>query len=130
MANLHANPHPNRHNELEQMLHALKLPSFADAFSALALKATKESLSHEAFLYELARLECEQRNQRRIERHLHQSKLPREKILESFQVERLSPTLRLQLEQLKSGQFVEEASNVIVVGPPGVGKTHTIHYPY
>lgn len=126
MTNLHPNQNSNRHSELEQMLHNLKLPAFATAFSALAIRASKENLSHEVFLYELARLECEQRNQRRIERHLHQSRLPREKTLQSFQLESLTPALRLQVEGLKSGQFVEEASNVIVVGPPGVGKSHII----
>ena len=115
---------PNRHDELQTMLRDLKLSAMATACSQVALKAAKEGLSHEAFLYELARLECEERTQRRMERYLQQSKLPREKTLHHFRVERLSMPLRMQIERLKSGAFVEQAQNVLLVGPPGVGKSH------
>lgn len=114
----------NRHNELAQMLHTLRLPAVAAAANSVALKATKEGLSHEAYLYELVRLECEQREQRSTSRRLTQSKLPCEKTFETFGLERLDPTLRLQLGRLKTGGFVGEAINVIAVGPPGVGKSH------
>jgi DNA replication protein DnaC len=114
----------NRHSELQTMLAALKLTTMASTCSEVALKAAKEGLSHEAFLYELARLECEQRTQRRLERHLQQSGLPREKTFRTFQLDKLAMPLRLQIEQLRRGRFVEEASNVIAVGPPGVGKSH------
>ena len=116
----------DRHQQLDQMLHTLKLPAFATTFASLALKASREGLSHEAFLYELARLECEQRQQRRIERLLIYSRLPREKTLDKFKLERLNPTLRLQVERLGSGKFVKEAINVIAIGSPGVGKSHLV----
>jgi DNA replication protein DnaC len=116
----------NRHEELNSMLHGLKLPAFATAFSEVALKSTREGLSHEAFLYELARLECEQRLQRRTARQLHQSKLPPDKTFSRFEVDRLGPVLRLQLERLREGSFVEEAINVVAIGGPGVGKSHVV----
>jgi DNA replication protein DnaC len=116
----------DRHQQLDGMLHQLKLPAFATGFSSLALKASREGLSHEAFLYELARLECEQRQQNRIERLLVQSRLPREKTLDKFKLERLDATLRLHLERLGSGKFVKEAINVIAIGSPGVGKSHLV----
>ena len=50
---------PNRQAELRTMLQELRLPTMATACPEVALKAAKEGLSHEAFLYELARLECE-----------------------------------------------------------------------
>lgn len=114
----------NRQQELTAMLRELRLPTMANSCAHLALKASKENLTHEGFLYELARLECEERAQRRIERHLLQSKLPREKTFRTFQWERLSASLRLQIERLRDGHFVAQAHNVIAVGPPGVGKSH------
>jgi len=116
----------NRQAELQAMLQDLKLTTMAASCAELALKAAKEGVSHEAFLYELARVECEGRTQRRIERRLAQSGLPREKTFATFQLERLSPALRLQLERLRTGTFVKEAANVVVVGPPGVGKSHVM----
>jgi DNA replication protein DnaC len=108
----------NRQEELTAMLRELRLPTMATSCAQIALKASKENLTHEGFLYELAHLECEERAQRRMERHLIQSKLPREKTFRTFQWERLSPALRLQIERLRSGAFVNHAHNVIAVGAP------------
>jgi len=96
----------------------------------LALKAAKEGISHEAYLYELAQREEELRNARRSERLLRQSGLPREKTFRTFQMTRLSPALQLQLERLKRGAFLESATNVIAVGKPGVDKTQPTDYPH
>lgn len=114
----------NRQAELTAMLRDLRLPTMATTYAQVALKASKEHLTHEGFLFELARLECEEREQRRIDRYLSQSKLPREKTFRTFQWEKLSPELRLQVERLRSGDFVAHAHNVVAVGAPGVGKSH------
>jgi DNA replication protein DnaC len=98
----------------------------AQVCADLALMSAKEGLSHEAFLYELARLECERRTQQRIERLLAQSSLPREKTFATFQLDRLPMPIRGQLERLRSGEFVKEAINVVAVGPPGTGKSHLL----
>jgi DNA replication protein DnaC len=98
----------------------------ADAFADIALRAAKEGLSHEAYLYELLRLEIEQRNQRRTARLLRASGLPVEKTFRTLALSRLSPALQLQVERLKSGSFLETATNVIAIGKPGVGKSHCL----
>jgi DNA replication protein DnaC len=120
----------NRQLELQAMLHTLRLPTMAEVCTDLALKAAKEGLSHEAFLYELARLEGERRTQQRIERLLAQSGLPREKTFATFQLDRLSMPIRAHIERLRTGEFVKDATNVVAVGPPGVGKTRSTHYPH
>jgi DNA replication protein DnaC len=117
-------PTTNRQEELQDLLRGLNLSGMADNFADLALKAAKAHLSHEAFLYELAALETEQRAQRRIERHLRASRLPREKTFATLQLERFSPAIQLQLERLRAGAFVADAVNVVAVGRPGVGKSH------
>src|SRR6266487_251378 len=116
----------NRHTELRSLLEHLNLGGMAAVFADLALKAAKENLSHEAYLFELATHEEEQRIQRRTTRLLRQSGLPLEKTFRTFEVERLSPALQLQLERLKSGAFLDNAINVIAVGKPGVGKSHAL----
>ncbi len=116
----------NRHDDLAALLGRLNLAGMAAHFADVALKAAKEGLSHEAYLYELARHEEELRQERRTERLLRQSGLPREKTFRTFDSARLSPGLQLQLERLKSGAFLESATNVIAVGKPGVGKSHAL----
>src|SRR6266566_4888673 len=48
------------------------------------------------------------------------------KTFRTFEVERLSPSLQLHLERLKSGAFLAQAINVIAIGKPGVGKSHAL----
>ncbi len=114
----------NRHQDLKTILDRLKLTGMAKHFADLALRATKEGLSHEAYLHELAKQEEALRQERRTERLLRHSGLPLEKTFRTFDLKRLSPTLQLQIERLKPGAFLEQAVNVIAVGKPGVGKSH------
>lgn len=104
----------------------LNLGAMADVFADVALRAAKEGLSHEAYLYELARQELEQRTQRRTARLVRASGLPAEKTFRTFSLSRLTPTLQLQLERLKSASFLETATNIIAIGKPGVGKSHCL----
>jgi DNA replication protein DnaC len=116
----------NRHTELTSLLRGLKLQAMADCAADVALKAARANLSHEAFLYELARLEQEQRTQRRVERLRRESGLPREKTFATLELANFSPLIRQQVERLRRGEFVKEAINVVAVGPPGVGKSHVL----
>src|SRR5918911_3143742 len=116
----------NRQDELRDLLRMLQLSRMAATFADLALKAAKDHLSHEAFLYELAHLEWEHRTQLRIERRLRHSGLPREKTFRTLQLDRFPPALRLQIERLRTGTFVGDAINVVAVGHPGAGKSHLL----
>jgi hypothetical protein len=55
----------NRHDELRQLLERLNLGGMAHVFADLALKAAKEGLSHETYLFELAKHEEDQRTEAR-----------------------------------------------------------------
>jgi DNA replication protein DnaC len=116
----------NRYVELTTMLRSLKLQTMAESVSEVAVKAVRSGLSHEAFLHELARLECEVREQRRIARYLQESGLPREKTLRTLHLELFPPLIRQQIERLRSGAFVQQAVNVVAVGKPGTGKSHIL----
>ena len=74
----------SRYTELTGQLRSLKLSTMAESFSDVALKAVRNSLSHEAYLHELVRLECEAREQRRRARLLSESGLPRVHFRPSF----------------------------------------------
>ncbi|HEX6506187.1 MAG TPA: IS21-like element helper ATPase IstB [Chloroflexota bacterium] len=115
-----------RHEELVAMLKDLKLPGMAACFADLATKAAKDGSTHEAFFYDVVRAECEQREQRRIDRFQHRSGLPAEKTFHTLRSERFSPLLQQQVERLRSGEFVTEAVNCIAVGKPGTGKSHLL----
>ena len=117
--------HPiNRHDELRILLERLNLGGMAAVFADLALKAAKENLSHETYLFELARHEEELRTQRRTARLLRASGLPQDKTFRNFSLAKLTPQIQLQIERLKGGHFLSSATNVILAGKPGVRKSH------
>jgi DNA replication protein DnaC len=116
----------NRYAELTSLLRELKLQAMAESVSEVAVKAARANLTHEAFLYELVRLEREQRAQRRVERLRRESGLPREKTFATLELNSYPALIRQQVERLRRGEFVAQAVNVVAVGPPGVGKSHLL----
>src|SRR5215472_11673726 len=117
---------PNRQQELRQLLEHLNLGGMATIFAEVALRAAKENLSHEAYLWELAAHEYDLRIQRRTARLLRLSSLPQEKTFRTFDLSKLPAAIRTQVERLKSGAFLESATNIVAVGKPGVGKSHLL----
>lgn len=109
---------PDRQAEMRHMLRALRLPAIAALYEDLALKAAKASLTHEAFLYELVRAECVQRDEHRVARLQRLSGLPPDKTFRTLQLEKFPPLIREQLERLRSGAFVDDAVNVVAAGKP------------
>ncbi len=116
----------DRYQELASMLRSLNLSRMAGSFEEVAVHAVRNGRSHEMFLHELARLECEHRMQRRMERRVRESGLPLEKTFRTLQLERFGPVVAQQIERLRRGTFVQEAVNVVAVGRPGTGKSHAM----
>lgn len=116
----------DRYQELTSMLRSLNLSRMAGSFEEVAVHAVRNGRSHEMFLYELARLECEHRAQRRMDRRVRESGLPLEKTFHTLKLERFGPVLAQQIERLRRGSFVQEAVNVVAVGRPGTGKSHAM----
>jgi DNA replication protein DnaC len=84
---------------LVEQLRALRLPAFRDGFEEAARKAMQETLSYEQYLLELTYRECDERRARRIERLLRESRLPLEKTLSSFDLQRLPTKVSRQLRK-------------------------------
>lgn len=112
--------------QLEEVLKELHLPAIREGWAVVTKMAIAESLSYEAFLYELLLQEREMRRKNRIERLLRDSKLPLEKTLESFDLSRFPRRLKQQVAALLDGAFLSRKENVLAFGNPGSGKTHLL----
>ncbi len=117
-------PMTNRHQELTALLRTLNLSQIAARFEDVAVRAVREGRSHEAFLHELARLECAHRAEQRRLRRTRESGLPLAKTFATLQLIPFGARLTQQIELLRRGTFVQEAVNVVAVGTPGTGKSH------
>lgn len=111
---------------LPVLLRALCLPTFAREYAVVAAHAAREGLSHEAYLQTLATQEARERAARRVERLIVEAKLPRGKSLATCDLARLPPKVRTAVATLREGAFLDQATNVLVFGNPGTGKTHLV----
>ena len=117
---------PTSNEELQEQFRELRLPMFREHFQSLADQALRESLSHAQYLGELTRLECQTRRERRIQRLLVDSRLPRAKSWENFDWKRIPLQVARQAESLRDGSFLDRRENLLVFGKPGSGKTHCL----
>jgi DNA replication protein DnaC len=113
-------------SELELCLRELHLSVAADCYGDSAQEARRENSTHEEFLLTLMRRELEQRRQNRTARWLHESRLPLEKNLESFDRTRLPARVATAVKTLLEGELLDRAENVLAFGNPGSGKTHLV----
>ena len=112
--------------QITSSLRQLHLPTFVDNYSRQAALATNEDWSYDRYLHGLCKLELEERRQRKIERLLRASKLPREKTWSAFELSRLPRTIQRRVDALLEGDFLDRTENVLVFGNPGSGKTHLL----
>jgi len=110
--------------ELEALLDKLKMEHLELQLDTLCEQAAQRELDYKTFLAEALRTEWQGRFQRGIEARLRQSRFPWNKTLEQFDFD-FQPSLdRRQVRELAGLSFVERAHNIVILGPPGVGKTH------
>lgn len=83
-------------------------------------------MSFTAYLESLCEAELAERERRRTERLLKQSKLPASKNLETLNKKEFPITAQRQIPVRLEGLFVDRAENVLVFGLPGRGKTHLV----
>ena len=117
---------PDPREQLIGYLRDLHLPAIRRAYEEKARRAQQETLSYERYLFELVELECQERREHRITRLLRGSKLPLEKTLENFHLQRLPQKVARQIKTLEDGTFLDRKENLLVFGNPGSGKTHLL----
>jgi DNA replication protein DnaC len=110
--------------ELTSLLDKLKLDHLEAQLDAVCEQAAQRDLDYKDFLVQVLETEWQGRFQRGIEARLRLARFPWIKTLEQFEFD-FQPSLdRRQVRELSGLSFVERAHNVVVLGPPGVGKTH------
>jgi DNA replication protein DnaC len=110
--------------ELNHLLDKLKMDHLEAQLDAVCEQAAQRQEDYKTFLTQALATEWQGRYQRGIEARLRLARFPWVKTLDQFDFD-FQPSLdRKQVRELAGLSFVERGHNVIILGPPGVGKTH------
>ena len=103
----------------------LRLPAIASHWQEHTRLAEKEQSSYGDYLAGLLELELVLREQNRLARAYKNAKLPAGKTMAGFVFQKVKSVNQAQIQGLsEDGTWVNEAQNLILIGPSGVGKTH------
>lgn len=123
----------SRHNEpsmqslyqqLREHLTALKLEAILDALPSALDEAAAHNLSVTQTLEQLMRVEREAAVARKLAGRFRFANIPQGLTLDTFDIDYASGIDKQLLQELGTCRFIETATNVLLIGPPGAGKTH------
>lgn len=114
----------NQLKQLENILRNLRFGETAGYLPVLLEKAEANDTTYATFLMEVMKYEQKRREEKKVERHLKWATFPYYKTLEEFQLQEQKSLSKKQFNKLKELLWIEQLYNLILLGPPGVGKTH------
>jgi DNA replication protein DnaC len=111
-------------SELAHLFRALKAPAAARALPKLADRAREEQWGYERFAEALLSTEVASRDSHGGESRIKAARFPARKTLEEFDFTFQRSVRRQVVEHLGQLDFLHAKENVVLLGPPGTGKTH------
>jgi len=109
--------------ELQDHFRQLRLAETSEELPQLLREAEKASWTYLEFLEAITSFELNKRETKSIERRIKWARFPYYKTLQEFKVEEQTALTDRQLTQLQEFSWLEQQYNLILLGPPGVGKT-------
>lgn len=110
--------------KLKESLLSLHLNTMAEILEETLKKGAQENLSATDLLLILTSQEMACREQRRVKTRISQANFPVTKTIDAFDFLFPKTINKSQVMNLFDLRFVEQKHNVILMGPPGTGKTH------
>ena len=105
-------------------LKKLRLPAMAEMLDSYAKQAASVNVSYIDFLSGLVSEELMSKERKGVESRIRSARFPVLKNLGDFDYGFQPSVNRKKLEELFSLRFIDNKENVLLLGPPGVGKTH------
>src|ERR1700689_5755438 len=110
---------------LPLLLRELRLPTIAAMWQGFTERADRDGWPAARLLATLTELELAERDQRRIQRHLLEARLPPGKTLESFDFTAVPMLSRAHVAALATGDgWIDRGGTILLFGPRGSGKSH------
>jgi len=112
------------HERMVAMLTRLKLTAIRDHLDTLLDEAARQELNLREALAFLCEAEVARKDQRRIRMGTSIAKFPTVRTLDGFEYDAQPSVDPGQIRDLATGRWVANGDNLLLLGPPGVGKTH------
>lgn len=109
---------------LQTALRKLRLSGLSQSLDVRLEEAAGNGLNHIEFLEVILQDELLVRKNRRIERRTKAARFRDQKTLEGFDWSFNTSIKKKLFYDLATGRFIEEGRNILLVGPPGTGKSH------
>jgi len=110
--------------QLNLLLERMKMDHLATQLDVICEQAAKKDLGYREFLTEALGSEWKGRHRKGVESRLKMARFPWIKTLDQFDFSFQPSVDKKVIRELSTLAFVDRAENVIILGPPGVGKTH------
>lgn len=112
-------------NKIERYAAKLMLPFTRNNYNVLIQQSMDKQSSYQDFLELVLESEMTQRIQNSITNKTKRAKFPYLRTFEELQYDAFPLDIANKIRELQSLSFIDKGQNVIFVGNPGVGKTHT-----
>ncbi len=110
--------------DITHLAAALKAPRIRDHAARLADQARADGWSHEEYLSAVLDREVSARDASGADLRIRHAGFPTRKSIEEFNFTHQPALGRDVIAHLATGGFLDQARNVVLLGPPGTGKTH------
>lgn len=110
--------------ELKQSLKALNLTEAAQMVDQKLMEAERDQWTCREFLERLIQHEIMRREEKQLARRYKWAAFPEVKTLDDYVLDEQPSLSKRQFQQLRELLWLEQNYNLILLGPPGVGKTH------
>jgi DNA replication protein DnaC len=111
-------------NLLDSMLTRLKLTTIRDRLDSLLDDASRQDMNLRETLFFLIKQEIACKESQRIHVGIRMAKFPYDRNLDQFQFDMQPSIDPKQIRELSTSRWVANGDAVLLLGPPGVGKTH------
>jgi DNA replication protein DnaC len=116
--------HGSMSSNIENYCKLLTLSSVANNYESMALDATKTKISYQEYLYKLLQQQIIDRVDRSVNAKIKIAGFPYVATMDMFDFSFQPSVDEKLLKELATLNFLKDAKNILLVGAPGVGKTH------